>query len=237
MPLYVYAITRASHPLRLDGLTGVGEGQAPLRAVRGDALCAVVSDSPEGLTVGRRDLQAHHDVQQRLWEDGTVLPLSFGFVAADEEAVHAVLRDRGEQFTRALEELTGRVEFNVKAVQDEGALLREVLDRSPEARRLNEATRDGGGAYEDRLALGQLVAQQVQAGQEAVAGEVLSALRPLALGERLAPPSQQYAVNASFLVDVERVEEFTGAGRALDERFGDAVEVRLRGPLPPYSFI
>ena len=34
MPTYIYAITAADHPLRLDGLSGVGDPAAELRTVR-----------------------------------------------------------------------------------------------------------------------------------------------------------------------------------------------------------
>lgn len=236
MPVYVYAITTASHPLRLDDMGGVGEPPTALYTIGDDTLRAVVSDAPEDLAAGRRDLEAHHTVQERLWADGTTLPLSFGFVAQDEETVRAVLREQGEQFAGALDELSGRVEFNVKAVQDEDGLLREVLTASERARRLNEATRDGGGTYEDRLELGQLVAQEVQARQQSLAAEIVEALRPLARSEQLSPPSQQYFLNASFLVDDDRTEEFTRTGTALAERYADVAELRVRGPLPPYSF-
>ncbi|MFF7731290.1 GvpL/GvpF family gas vesicle protein [Streptomyces sp. NPDC008001] len=236
MPVYVYAITSESHPLRFDDVRGVGDPPAELRAIGDGPLRAVVSDVPEDLTAGRRDLEAHHTVQGHLWSGGSTLPLSFGFVAPDEESVHAVLRERGEEFTRALDELSGRVEFNVKAVQNEEALLRDVLAGSEEARRLNEATRSGGGSYEDRLALGQLVAQEVQARQESLAAEIAEALRPLARSEKLSPPSQQYFLNASFLVDDEKSEEFVRTGTELAERYGEVAELRVRGPLPPYSF-
>ncbi|MEU1672145.1 GvpL/GvpF family gas vesicle protein [Streptomyces roseifaciens] len=236
MPVYVYAITTADHPLRLDGVSGVGDPPAELYAIGDDSLRAVVSEAPEDLAAGRRDLEAHHAVQESLWADGSTLPLSFGFVAPDEDTVRAVMRERAEQFTRGLAEVSGRVEFNVKAVGNEEAVLREVLAGSEEARRLNEATRDGGGAYEDRLALGQLVAQEVQARQEAMAAEVVEALRPLSRSEQLSPPSGRYFLNASFLVDDDKAEEFARTGAELAERCAAVAEVRVRGPLPPYSF-
>ncbi|MEV5240024.1 GvpL/GvpF family gas vesicle protein [Streptomyces cinnamoneus] len=236
MPLYVYAITSESHPLRFDDVRGVGDPPATLYTIGDGSLRAVVSDAPDDLAAGRRDLEAHHTVQGRLWAEGTTLPLSFGFVAPDEDTVRAVLQERGEEFSRALDELSGRVEFNVKAVQNEEALLREVLAGSERARTLNEATREGGGTYEDRLALGQLVAEQVQARQESLAAEIVEALRPLTRSEQLSPPSQQYFLNASFLVDDDRAEEFSQAGTELAERYGEVAELRVRGPLPPYSF-
>jgi hypothetical protein len=236
MSVYVYAIVRDSHPMDLNGARGVGESPAEVHLVRSGPLCAVVSEAPAELSVARRDLEAHLGVLEHLWAGGPILPLGFGFVAQDEDAVRAVLETRAEEFSQRLDELTGRAEFNVKGVQDQDALLRSILEESEQVRALNEATREGGGTYENRVALGQLVAQEVQRHQEALAAEVLDALRPLALSERRGQPSQQYFVNASFLVEDERAKEFTGLGEELAGRLGEDVELRVRGPLPPYSF-
>ncbi|MFI8824775.1 GvpL/GvpF family gas vesicle protein [Streptomyces sp. NPDC053431] len=236
MALYVYAITKSSHPLDgLDDLTGVGES-TPVRAVRGDSLCAVVSEAPDEVSVKRSDVQAHHAVQERLWHDGVTLPLGFGFVAEDEEAVRAVLEEGAEQFAQRLDELADRVEFNVKGVQEEEAALRQLVEESEPIRRLNDATRDGGGTYEQRLELGRMLHDGIQAQQAALAESVLAALRPHAAAERLAEPSQQYLLSASFLVDNDKAEEFTGAARQVSEELPEGVELRIRGPLPPYSF-
>lgn len=237
MSVYVYAITRDSHPLDLDGAKGVGEPPGEVRVVRGGSLCAVVSESPDDLSVARRDLQAHQDVQERVWADGPALPLSFGFVATDEEAVRAVLEERAQLFAQRLDELAGRAEFNVKGVLDEDTVVRAVLEQNAQVRELSERTREGGGTYEDRLALGQLVAQDVQSREEAIAEDVLAALRPLATAEQVSPPSKQYFVSASFLVPEDRSEEFGRTCSELAERYGEGVELRLRGPLPPYSFV
>ncbi|WP_155058420.1 GvpL/GvpF family gas vesicle protein [Streptomyces blattellae] len=236
MSLYVYAITEDSHPLRLDDLKGIGEPPSELRVVHGDSLRAVVGEAPEEISVTRRDVEAHHTVQERLWAQGVSLPLSFGFVAADEDAVRAVLVQGAEQYAQRLTELTDRVEFNVKGVQDEDAVLRDIIEGSARIRELNEATREGRGTYEEQLELGQLVAQEVQRREEALAEQVVTALRPLTYAENLSAPSQQYFLNVSFLVDGERAKEFAEAARELDEELADAAEVRLRGPLPPYSF-
>ncbi|KND46022.1 MULTISPECIES: GvpL/GvpF family gas vesicle protein [Streptomyces] len=237
MSVYVYAITKAAHPLGLDDVRGVGEDPTELRAVSSGDLSAVVSEAPEVLSVSRRDVEAHQQVQEQLWADGAILPLSFGFVAEDEAAVEALLQQRAEAYSRRLDELAGRAEFNVKGVADEDTLLRAILAESPQARELNDVIREGGGTYDDRLALGELVAQEVQGRQQAMGEEALAALRPYTLAEQLSPASQQYFVNASFLVEDDRSEEFTEAGGELAEALGEGVELRLRGPLPPYSFV
>ncbi|NYI05062.1 GvpL/GvpF family gas vesicle protein [Allostreptomyces psammosilenae] len=236
MAVYVYAVTDASHPLRLDGLPGVGDPPGELRTVRGGPLAAVVSDAPGELRPKRRDLVAHQDVQERLIADGTALPLRFGLVAPDDAAVKAELTERAEHYQQRLRELRGRVEFNLKVGREEESLLREILLDTPRARELNDAIRAGQDTQETRMALGELVAQEVQARQEAFARDVVDALRPVAHREFVSPAKDDL-VNASFLVDHDRAEEFAAAERKLADQYGEDYRFRLRGPLPPYSFV
>ncbi|MFE4535277.1 GvpL/GvpF family gas vesicle protein [Streptomyces scopuliridis] len=237
MSVYVYAITSSECHPQLDDLHGVGEETPPLRTVTEGALQAVVSDAPEDLRAKRRDLSAHHEVQERLLSERAVLPMRFGLTAADDDAVRAALSEHADLYSERLAELEGRVEFNLKASEDEGALLRQVIEESDEVRRLNEATRGGGGTYEERLALGELVAQEVGARQDSLAAEVTEALRPCASAESEGGATSEYFLNVSFLVERGRVLEFTSAAEKLAERYGPDIGLRLRGPLPPYSFV
>ncbi|MFE2595763.1 GvpL/GvpF family gas vesicle protein [Streptomyces sp. NPDC059396] len=236
MSVYVYAITSSENHPRLDDLHGVGEGAPPLRTVTEGSLTAVVSDAPETLRAKRRDLGAHHAVQERLLSERAVLPMRFGLIAADDDAVRAALDEHAELYTERLAELDGRVEFNLKAAEDEGALMRQVIERSEEVRRLNEATR-GGGTYEERLALGELVAGQVQARQNGVTTQVIAALRPYTSAESEGSATSEHFLNVSFLVDRDREREFTSAEEKLAEEYAPDIELHLRGPLPPYSFV
>lgn len=233
---YVYAITASDHPLRLDGLRTVGGVTGCLGTVVHGGLAAVVSPAPPQLRPKRRDLVAHQELQERLMSDGAVLPMRFGMLAPDDTAVRAVLEEKGEEYTRRLAELHGTTEFNLKAARAQDDLLREVLDESDEARRLNERTREGNGTYEERVALGELVARQVDARQRLLADQVVEQLSGLARAQVEAAPAKDDFLNVSFLVDRARAHEFTEAGQRLARDYGEAYDFRLRGPLPPYSF-
>ncbi|MFD2690577.1 GvpL/GvpF family gas vesicle protein [Streptomyces phyllanthi] len=234
--MYVYAITGSDHPLRLDGLRAVGAaGGAPGVLVQG-GLAAVVSPAPADLRPKRRDLGAHQALLERLMADGAVLPMRFGLLAPDDTAVRTALGERGEEYTRRLAELHGTTEFNLKAARSQDDLLREVVDESDEVRRLNERTRDGNGTYEDRVALGQLVARQVDHRQRLLADQVVERLAGLARARVVAAPLKDDFLNVSFLVERARAREFTEAGARLARDYGEAYDFRLRGPLPPYSF-
>ncbi|MFI0773703.1 GvpL/GvpF family gas vesicle protein [Streptomyces sp. NPDC021212] len=237
MHLYLYAITRSDHPLRLDGLRAVGGVSDVPRAVTSGPLAGVVSPAPETLRPKRRDLAAHQTVQERLMADGAVLPMRFGLLAPDEAAVRSALDSKRAEYVRGLDELHATAEFNLKAARSQDDLMREVLTESDDARRLNERTRDGGGSYEDRVALGELLARQLGARQQRLAEQVVGRLAGMARNKVVSSPAGEDFLNASFLVERGRAEEFSHAAQALAQGYGDGYDFRLRGPLPPYSFV
>ncbi|WP_028801329.1 GvpL/GvpF family gas vesicle protein [Streptomyces sp. 142MFCol3.1] len=237
MGVYVYSITSKDHPLPLDGVSGVGDPPCPLRTVTVGDLCAVVSDAPEDLRARRRDVMAHQGVQERLMADGAILPLRFGFTADDEQAVREVLEERAGEYRERLSRLDGGSEYHLRASWDEDALLRRILAESEEARTLNRQIRDGTGTPAMSIALGELIAQDVQTQQEALAAGIVEALRPYAREESVSPPGGQDFLNVSFLVADDKEEMFLATEMSLANQLGEECEFRLHGPLPPYSFV
>ncbi|MEW2131873.1 GvpL/GvpF family gas vesicle protein [Streptomyces sp. NPDC005435] len=237
MAVYIYSVTGKQHPLRLDGLRGVGEDPSGLRAVTAGALCAVVSDAPENLRPKRRDIGAHQEVQERLMADGTVLPLRFGLVAEDDDAVRAALEERADEYTERLRALEGCSEYHLKATQDEDSLLRLILEESSEARELNDAIRAGTADVGAPVRLGEMVAREVQARQEALATGVVEALRPFARDVDSTQPTGEDFLSVSFLVPEDQEEAFLTTELSVAHQLGDDLDLRLHGPLPPYSFV
>ncbi|MFD6274889.1 GvpL/GvpF family gas vesicle protein [Streptomyces sp. NPDC060209] len=237
MPTYIYAITAADHPLRLDGLSGVGEPASDLRTVKTGALGAVVSDTPPELRAKRRDLVAHQSVLERLMADGAALPMRFGLVGPDDEQVRAALEQGKDTYTTRLSELDGRLEYNVKVSREEESLLREILTESPEARRLSEYTRENPAAQDQKMALGELVSHEIQARQEALGREVATVLAAAAERVSEGEPTKTHFLNVSFLVRRDEASAFSQTVHEEAERRGDEYTFALNGPLPPYSFV
>ncbi|MFB7668208.1 GvpL/GvpF family gas vesicle protein [Kitasatospora sp. NPDC056138] len=237
MALYVYSITAATHPKHLDGLTGVGDPPSRLRTVDAGPLSAVVSDAPEGLRPKRRDLAAHQAVQERLMADGTVLPLRFGLIAPDDDSVQSALDERREEYVQRLTDLEGCAEYHLKAAIDEEVLLRQILQESPEARRLNDDIKAGDTSPDLPLALGELVVQEVQARHQVLAAGLTEALRPYARQARPSEPTGADFLNISFLVEQDNRERFLSAEKGLTSELGEEFDLRLHGPLPAYSFV
>ena len=237
MSTYIYGITAGSHPDLPDGLGGVGDPAREVRVVTAGELAAVVSDAPEQLRPKRKDLLAHQHVLQEAGAGGTVLPLRFGSVAPDDEAVAGVLAERADHYKERLESLAGRVEYNVKATHHEEAVLHVVMAENPEIRAATEANRKaGGGSYDDRLKLGEMVVTAVQAREAEDAAELKGVLEPIAEAISVGPESTGWLANVSFLLPRDAVDGFLGAVDRLRE--GRAhLDIRVNGPLPPYSFV
>ncbi len=238
MSTYVYGITLASHPLRLDGQVGVGAQPRALRLLREGDLVAVVSEAPANLRAKRRDLETHASVLDSLCAGGAVVPMRFGMVAEDDATVRAQLASQAQAYAKLLSQIEGHVELNVKGFHREDALLRELLLRDQALREHSEALRAAGGSHQDKLEFGEHVAALVEHQGAEDAECVVARLRPCATLLRHGPRVVDGCfANTSFLVDAARLQDFEAAlGRLRDELSAHA-EVQLNGPLPPYSFV
>jgi hypothetical protein len=234
---YVYGIARAAHPSLPEGMDGIGDPPRAVRVLVEGDLAAVVSDAPEGLRPKRRDLLAHQNVLAEIGAGGPVLPMRFGSLSSGDETVRAALAENGERYLRRLGELEGKVEYNVKAAHDEEAVIHQVLSEEPEIRALSDVNRAAeGGSYEDRLRLGEMVANAVRVREERDAQLVRKELSPLAQAVSPGPEGTGWLANISLLVDRDSADAFLTRVGELEKAYPQ-LELRVHGPLPPYSFV
>ncbi|MET9761818.1 GvpL/GvpF family gas vesicle protein [Streptomyces sp. NPDC006372] len=237
MSTYVYGIIRAPHPSLREDLDGIGDPPQPVRVLRQGELAAIVSDAPDQLRPKRRDLVAHQRVLDEAGAGGVVLPMRFGSASGDDDTVTEVLAERAEHFLERLRALDGTAEYNIKANHDEEAVLRLIMADHDDIRSLAEANREAGGAtQEEKVRLGEMIAAAVQAREPRDAELLEQALSPMAKAVSAGPQSSGWLANLSFLVERGSAERFLAA---VDEfrREHPHLELRVNGPLPPYSFV
>jgi hypothetical protein len=237
--VYVYGVTPAAEKVDVKA-QGVEPAKGGVRRVTHGDLAAIVSDVEAGPLVAARGLRAHWRVLEDAVASATVLPVRFGTVMeSDDAVVDQFLTPRHDRLVALLAELSGKVQLSVKAFYDEEQLMRGVVDASPAVAQLRERVRQRPKAatYYERIRLGELVAGEVEGARERDAGMVLERLEPLAVAARREPPgTPDAAVNAAFLVERSRVDEFSQAVARLSDEVKDRMRLRYIGPLPPYSF-
>jgi hypothetical protein len=218
--LYLYAITDASRPPGPPGLAG-----APLRAIGDGELFAIVSDHEAiEVEVGEEDLWTHEAVLEALMRAATVLPLRFGSVLADDEAVLATLHERRHELGAALERVAGSVELGVRALVPEPAAPAE-----------SEPAEPVGGAGGPGTAY-----MQARLERRRRAADLGARIHePLAELARESVPRAGRAggsFNVAYLVVRGQVGEFAARVERLAAEIEDATVV-CTGPWPPYSFV
>src|SRR5690348_15414264 len=117
MALVVYGVMRAGDcpaGLRVETRGKMHD----VAAVECDGVCALVGVVPGGPMRVRRDaVLAHNEVLHAAMDRGPVLPLRFGMVVADENAVRDdVLLPSAGVLRARLDALEGMAEFQLKAV-------------------------------------------------------------------------------------------------------------------------
>lgn len=209
--IYVYAITDA---IELhDAPSGLHGEQ--VQAIDHEGIAGVFSRHDQlEVSSDPELLWAHERVVDHLMERGGALPLRFGSVVRDPEALRAILDEDGARFRLLLSRVRGCVELAVRvglASSQPGAL-------------------SGGRDYmRERLAAR-------QRGQDAAA-RVLAPLRPLARATAHRPvQAGNTTVSESYLVPRTAVEPFAAEVRALQTQ-NPGLSISCTGPWGPYSFV
>lgn len=238
MALYVYGFMRLQ-----DGASAVrGTYSGPkLTTVAHGELCALVSEVPEeNLALRRESALAHTEALQRAFGHGPVLPLRFGTVVSDAAALERdVLAPRQEELLARLRGLERMAEMQLKVTYREEPLLRSILASSPKLAQTASRLRDlpAAATHFDRLALGEAITLAVQARREQDGPRLIAELRDLSVAVSVGELTHERSVlNASFLVEDERLDEFDSSAERLSQQFADQMEFKLIGPMPAYSF-
>ncbi|MFJ4753056.1 GvpL/GvpF family gas vesicle protein [Streptomyces sp. NPDC088763] len=243
--LCVFAVTDSPVPPDVLARTSGHDGGGPLRTLPAGPFHLVVQDVPaadfdeqalaERLNrpdVLERCARAHHRGVEAAGA-GPVVPLPMATLYLDDgNAVRAVTA-REASLRALLERLRDRTEWAVKvhgptaggAADGEGAADgRSYLRRASARRRTERETRE-----------------QALAGAHTVDRELrryaVAATRHRPQSERLTGTNVPQLLNAAYLVDDARREEFTQAvGRLAREASGTGLKVTVSGPWIPYSF-
>jgi Gas vesicle synthesis protein GvpL/GvpF len=238
--LWAYGVMRRADtpPTGAAGLAG-----GTLERVEEGGLAALVSAVPadrfsgEALKRTLEDLEAletlargHAAVQDAALRAGDLLPFRMCTLYRSRAGVRDMLAGEAPRLTRALERLHGRVEWGVKgfAAAAHGVTPRARPASGAEYLARRQAERRSAATQDDALAA---AAADVHA---RLAQQAVAAALGTPQDRRLSGRDAEMVLNASYLVDRDRAEEFAGLVRTLD---GRGLALELTGPWPPFHFV
>lgn len=238
---YLYAIIDGWHDTDL-GITGV-DGTSPVYTIPYEGIGCVVSDyrGEEFGALSRerliKSLLAHQRAVERVMQAHNVLPVKFGTVLQGAHEALQLLAQGYTEFQRALADVRDKVEMEVAATWETGAILAEIGEDGEVVRLRESITRGREPTVEERLQLGHLVKHCMDQRREGYRERMVSFLRPFSVDMALnAIVADDMVMNVAFLVDRAEQHQFDTAVHQLDQLFQDGITFRVIGPLPPYSF-
>lgn len=232
---YIYCVIEARQRHEFGK---IGLGEMPVYTIGLNDLACVVSDSNMDVYIANAvNLAEHERVLEKLMKEHVVLPMRFGTVADGERGIMLMLKKHGNQFLRMFKKLAGKVEVEIEvAWKDMKAVFAEIVERNPSLKRLKADPH--AKSQEEIVMAGQMVYQYLQDKKRKESEVFIKALKRTSEGcVVLKNERDELMMNASFLVNREKLGEFDRALDLLDAKTGGRFNIKYIGPLPPYSFV
>ena len=205
-------------------------------------LSTVVSSVPMSKYVVSKEIMLDHEkVIEAVMKDHTVLPVRFYTVAPNAEEIRSLLRRRYQEFKKLLRELDNKVELGLKALwKDMDAIFKEIVEGNEENKIVRDKMIAGSGedVGQDKAALSRRVKLALEEKKAKEREALLQPLRKVCSDFCLnIIHGDDMIMNAAFLVDRAREKEFDSCVKELGVHYGDRIEFKYVGPVPPYSFV
>jgi hypothetical protein len=190
---------------------------------------------------------AHDRVLTWAQEHGGVIPLPMFTMFGSGESLARSLEDRAAGIERVFRKVSGADEFGVRIHRRQDQMLAAIDRLDPElaALRKDAAGAPPGQRYLLDRKIDERAKTSVRAVSQRIAREVYDALRGIArdaVSRPLTPDASRTDVtlvlNAAFLVDRSKVDEFRAALAArIHEHESNGLAFDFTGPWPPYNFV
>ncbi len=241
---YIYGLVRTGEPQEF-GSIGIGNPASQVLTVGYQDIAAVVSASPlvvyDSLAKEKtiKDLVTHQFVIEKVMERFSVVPVKFGTMVEHADAVIAFLEMGYPLLSNELSKMEQKIEMDVVARWN----LPKILAALPrhhlpvQEKQQTIALKGNNASVEDKISLGMVIEQALQAEKARYQQLILHALKAGATDARLHNlASDEMIFNAGFLVEKKDEHLFSAAIDILDRDLENTVNFRVVGPLPAYSF-
>jgi hypothetical protein len=237
---YVYCVIKTAED-RDFGPIGIGDGTNPVYTVHYEDLAAVVSDTPIRIyDPTRENVLAHELVNETVMREFTVIPMSFGTIFRTKQDIVELLKSTARAFDDVLEKMQDKIEFGLKVLWDRDKVIGRVEQSDEEIRRLKEEITGNAqsSTYFARMQLGRLVESALEGTANNYVMDIHESLKPVAVASRSNKPiGDRMIMNAAYLVNRSREQEFDEAVKALSRKYEDLLSFKYTGPWPPYNFV
>lgn len=260
---YLYCVTEGRAGETLTGMLPGHAARLNVFISEGGQFCAVVGEcSPdefgeEAIGVKLEDAgwleekaRLHQEVIEFILQsvEHPVIPMKFGSVFSAPERVLEMLQEQRGFLEKTLDYLRGRQEWGLKIYCHRDKLAQEIKTYNPVIRNMVEKASGGassGIAFMMKKKLEDNILIECDNEMEKICSFCHQRLCELSCETRLnklldrgiTGEEAEMILNAAYLVDNHRVEDFLSAAREMQDNISASVSLSITGPWPAYNFL
>jgi hypothetical protein len=237
---YVYGVIQSKESITFGRIGVGGAGELVYSVNHGDIAAVVSKTSVFIFDPTRENALAHEHVIESVMKQYTIIPMSFGTVFRTDDDIREVLKSIYPSLKDVLKQMKGKVEFGLKVTWERDQVIDELKHEDEEIHRFHsEITRKHlQSTYLARMQLGRMIDRALQERSAQYVREIYEALRNTSVASRDNKPiGDKMIMNAAFLIEREREEEFDAAVNRVARKFGNRLNFKYTGPWPPYNFV
>lgn len=236
---YIYAIAATGTPVILDA-AGIDGNSQPVETLPQDDTAVIVSCcNADRYEVTRANTIAHQRVMEEAMKRWTILPVRFDTIAESrEQIIEKLLVPRHQEFRELLDVMAGKVELGLKVLwTDMPGIFAELVEENHDIK-IARARKQAPAAPADAVRLGEMVKNALDHKRAREARQFLRRFDGLWVDRKVNDLfGDPMILNASFLVESRREEEFDQRVDALGGEMNGRVRLKYVGPIPPANFV
>ncbi len=218
-----------------------GIGDTPVYSISTGDVTAVVSDihSPK-VRPERRNLMAHRAVLAHLLTLGSVLPMRFGVVAANADAVRALLGANREAIAEQLHRVRDRIEMGLRVSWDVANIYEYFVGMHPLLREARDRLLAQGdnAARDEKIEVGRLFDRLVNEAREQYTEQVTEVMRNYCEEVTASPIKKDKEVmNLACLIERNAQSDFERGVFEASKLFNNDYLFDYNGPWAPHNFV
>jgi len=235
---YLYAVIGSSDEFNYSSC-GIDDGD--VYTIEHKGLRVVVSDVVnKRMRPERRHIAAHHKVLEKIMEKRTPLPIIFGTIADDLDAIQKILFHNRKICLENLARVAGKVEMGLRVIWDVPNIFEYLVQTDKEL--MEARNRFFGGSQEpdreEKIELGRIFAQSLKAKREDYTEKVEKALSKYCCEiKRNRPYAERDVMNLACLVEREAKDAFEVGIFEVANMFDNNFEFDFNGPWAPHNFV
>ncbi|TVU54437.1 MAG: protein gvpF/L [Arthrospira sp. PLM2.Bin9] len=236
--LYLYGILPKTR-LKSGHLQGLDK--QPVYTHEIDEFIFLYSEAQqERYLASRRHLLGHEKVLEAMMQEGyrTILPLQFGLIVSDWDAVaKQLVNPYHDKLKELFVKLAGNREVGVKVFWDETAELNALMEENQDLRKRRDRLEGKPLSMDEVIAIGREIEGEILGRKDEIITAFQDGLIPLALDYVENESMTDLMIyNAAYLIPWDSEEKFGKKVEEIDSYFPKRLKIRYNNLTAPYNF-